>query len=824
MKVPNYRKHCLVAFIAITSTIAVFSQESPAQTRKPAIEYSSLLNAFTVKFRGERGQGKTGGYLVLNQKHEIMGVFFPENAKLDCQLVKSGSDQAIYKADCTLRKAGGVFTMISAGKNEGYTFKEEGDYELRFLLNGEVITRLPFNVFFKKQDDDFDPRIYTYVDGDWSSLSYLSFASDKDVSPLKFNTWTRKVVMTTTPEPSKMTVTLMQGDEVVAVTPPGTIAWPEWQTREVTFSFPTNQGGKVFNNKDLLKRSGSHTVRVDVDGKPHQYFNFEVSDGKIIGHDRQAMGYSPRADWLCPRKIRLGLEATSHVFWMERANAAAASEPNSNPSASTSNVTKNPNWVVESKIDPNRPFEIVNTNIRMRKDMPYSIGDGIVAYATGGRGVGYFVVGEDKPRSIENGQSFRGDLFFACGKLIMMATRNNVTVYSTEVERSVEIPADEIFLNYQTHSLYGPRMADADGRLVATVNEPSKLKSKSIINVIDLSGDNKPIVIPIKNADFELRDVTSVKVNASAGTVAVGSKRKGAIYVANISPNSKFKKYDISGFDSFGEADMVLTKKTILYTDAAGFANVRMLDLKTGEVTMPESSQYGGGWGPVGDSNGSLFAWAIKEPRNSWAIGGVDAMPLDNSGAKSPLGNYGALGEGRSMAMATDGTVFIAGTRSISESNCLQAKSNGKWQMVVGPEGNPVPAIDVIAENSIIVFKTGKPSTSSEVKLSYATHGTKVKLPSAATGSVSDGARPNGSTKNGTVAKQVADSNPHVSTSDIDKAFLAEIINNEKTIYEALKSSLSEEEARKRSRDAGLNALKASGREHLIEAYKKTWK
>ena len=799
------------------------SQQAADSLMRPSIEHSSLLDAFTVKFRGQKNLGQTGGHLVLNQKHEIMGVHFPEGAKLTVDLYKAGDKESLYHSDCRLEKSGGsAFTRIEVIDPGGYTFQGEGDYELRFTLDGEVITTLPFNVFFKKNDDAFDSKTYTFVDGDWSSLSYLSFSAESDVAPLKFNTWTRKVVFTTTPAASKMDITLLQGDEVVAVTAQGTIAWPEWQTREKTFAFPANQGGQVFNNTDLLKRSGKHTVRVEIEGKAHQYFNFEIRSGKIIRHPREAADYRDRTRSLCTRKIRLGLEETSHLFWLERSDS---SESTSAPATAGPSAATKSKWVVQPDIDVNRPFQLKQTNIRMRKDMPVSIGDGIVAYATGRQGVGYFVVGEDKPKSIKNGQQFRGDLFFACGKLIMLATRNNVSVFSTQNGRSVDIPDDEIHLSYQTHALYGPRKVDADGYLIATVNVPAKLKSKTIINVIDMSGDNRPIIIPIKNSDFELRDISSIKVNAAAGKVAVGSKRRGAIYVADVASGATFKKYDVSGFDSFGEADMVLTDSHILYTDAAGYANVRLLDLATGDVTMPNLSQFGGGWGPVGASNGTRIAWSIKEPRNGWAFGdlkdGTEELPHQSTGQRD---SNGTLGSGRSMAMASDGTVFIAGTRSVSQSNCLQFNQNGVWKMVMTADGKPVPAIDVAAGNSMVVFKSGKPSTSSEVNLAYATFGSEVEVSSPAVVDVGNEATNQSSDEEKVDEAKTPQDRAMEIENEIDRERMKVARETEETIFNALKLSMSESDAKKRARETALNGLKASGGEHLIEAYKEGWK
>ena len=815
-----------IKLLIIVACCLVFANVAVAQTQTPAIEYSSLLDSFTVKFRGESGLGNAGGKLVFNDKHEIMGVFIPEVIGADqmqVDLVKSGSNKALIKYPCTVRKSGSsAFSMITIDDGQaGYVFREEGDYALRFLLADKVITKMPFNVSFKKQGDAFDRKTYTFVDGDWSNLAYLSFSADKPESALQFFTWTRKVAFSTTPEASKMDVTLLQDNEVIAITPTGTVAWPEWQHREVTFRFPDNQGGKVFNNTDLLKRTGKLTVRVDLDGKPHQFFNLEVRDGKIVDHKRQAMDYSPRENWLCPRKIRLGLDGTGHVFWLEKSKTADSNLADASPAPA---VAAKAEWVVKSDVDPSRRFEIKHTNIRSRKDQSVSIGDEIVAYATGSSlGVGYFVVGEDKPRSIKNGQNYRSDLFFACGKLIVMATRNNVTVYSTEVDRSVDIPNEEIHLRYEKAGLFGPQMADADGYLVATVNEPAGLKTKTIVNVIDLSGDNKPIVIPIKNSDFQTSEVTTIKVNAKTGKVAVGCKRKGAIYIADVAPDATFKKFDVSGFDSFGETEMVLTESHVLYTDAAGFANVRLLDLATGEVTMPAANQYAGGFGPLGTSNGSTIAWAIKQPRNSWAVGklGDEAAPLVNTNFKSPFGsNHGKLGSGRSMAMADDGTLFIAGTKSISTSNCLQATSNGEWTLVTGDDDQPIPAINVVSGNSMIVFKTGEPSTSTEVNISYATFGSNVTLPSSGK-STQVANKPMEETNERAPEATMQNS---VSLSETDKAFLKSVVVTEETIFNALKNSTSEPEARKRARETGIKSLETNEKQHLIEHYKETWK
>ena len=91
------------------------SQQAADSLMRPSIEHSSLLDAFTVKFRGPKNLGQTGGHLVLNQKHEIMGVHFPEGAKLTVDLYKAGDKESLYQSDCRLAKSGSSeFTRICA--------------------------------------------------------------------------------------------------------------------------------------------------------------------------------------------------------------------------------------------------------------------------------------------------------------------------------------------------------------------------------------------------------------------------------------------------------------------------------------------------------------------------------------------------------------------------------------------------------------------------------------------------------------------------------------------------------------------------------------
>ena len=789
----------------------------------PAIEFTSLMKSVKITHRGLKQTDP--GRILFGETFPTNAVFMPADGNLAVVLSKQGSSAPIKRLRCAIKPHNKVWSTIEVlDAGHGIQLTESGDYRLTFVLNQKPITTMDFSVSIDQGDDAFEPDVYTYASGPWEELAFFHVYENRTDTPLKFNVFTRKYTKTTTPKQSKMTIQLFRGDELVAEAADKVVAWAEWLCHEADLKYPMAQGGRKFSFDDLVKVDGSYTMTTKQDGQLYGNYHFTVADGKIVEHDRQKVGVQPATRWLVPRKISSGLNTHGNVYWLDRSTDAASSHADGSATPPTTNSasTNRKRWQVIPTADPGRSFEVVHTRIQTRRDTPIAAGDGIVAYATGRTtGVAYFRVGENQQRSIPNGQQYRSDLFHACGKLIVLANRNNLFVHDTVSARTESIQDSDIHMRYQKGALYGPRFVDADGYLVATVNEPTKVHDRSVIKVLDLSGD-EPSVIAMRNVGFTVDDVSSIKVSAKHGYVAVGSKRQQAIFVAPVAARAELKKYDISGYDSFGEMDMALLDKFVVYQDAAGFASLRVLNLESGDITTPDFSSHGGSWGTTVATNGEIVTWPTRDPRSTFVLSEYfrNTRLLSNSGRDvSDESNYGDFGVGNSAVVAHDGTIFIAGSQSLSASKCLQMAQEGKWNSIRDAHGQPIPAIDVVLGDAMIAFKTGKRSASGPVTISYATFGERIEpIPSSRSMRTPRSIEPAQPTRPKVTREPKTESKTR---SRFATEFLEQTLENERTIYNALKQSVSEKHARKQAVTAALNGLKKSGNGDLIDEYKR---
>lgn len=779
----------------------------------PAIEMTSLLEAFQLHHKS--------GRLDLNSRTGANAVFMPEQGRLAVALFRKGQPRPIAAHACSVRKLGGIWSSVRVAGASHHEFKEAGEYSLAFYLDGKAITSFDFTITIEKSGDAFQPASTYYVDGPWNELGFLQVVNGDPDTPLTFKFWTRQ--QTSTPDNNmKASVQLFRGEELVADAGAGAVAWTEWSLKEFSFRYPDAQGGQKFSTADLLKNDGSYVIRVKFDDQLHGYYAVEVRGGEVVPHDRQAMGYEPATAWLVPRRNQ-ALDAAEPIYWLPRSQeqpaaadrAAADSSANSNRQPG-----RHGSWEVVPDADPGREFTLVHTKVLVRRDMPIAAGDGIVAFATGSsQGVGYFRVGDDRPLSIPNGQSFRSDLFRVCGKRIVLTTRHELSVFDSVSGNVTPVPADDIHMRYQGGALYGPQLLHSDGYLVATVNEPSRVRDRAVIKVLDLSSA-EPKVISLSNIDFSASDVSSVAVSARHGYVAVGSQRKQAIFVAPIATRAKFKKFDLSGFDSFGDMQMALLDRYVLYQDRAGFSSVRVLDLESGQVMTPELGTHGGSWGTSVAAGKGLATWPGREPHATFVVwdpnGGTRL--LESSGQDVPAGfRAGTFGRGNSAVVAHDGTIFLAGSQSISEQKCLQVSDGKRWLAVRGANGEPIPAIDVVLGDAMIAFKTGTRSTSAPVSVSYATYGEVVGYRSPSSEAAA-AAGPVASSANSDDSQQTS---PEKEFVDVDQALLKVTLEAEQEIFKALESVFGRDVASQRAVDTAIQSLRANGKAHLIDEYKR---
>ena len=172
--------------------------------------------------------------------------------------------------------------------------------------------------------------------------------------------------------------------------------------------------------------------------------------------------------------------------------------------------------------------------------------------------------------------------------------------------------------------------------------------------------------------------------------------------------------------------------------------------------------------------------------------------------------------------VAHDGTVFLAGSQSISEQRCLQLGIDNQWMAVTHANGSPIPAIDVVAGNAMVAFKTGERSSSGPVSISYATFGERIRYsPGLASAPIaSQDPSSVALTTSSQAGKPVAKSKaPRI---DVAKeAYLATMLESEQQIYAALRPALGEAKARAQAIETALRALQANGHEDWIPDYKK---
>ena len=799
-----------ISFIFLALVIPISTQAAPP----PAIEMSSLLEAFKVHHKS--------GRLDLNARTGANGAFIPKGAKTHVSLFRKGQRKPLVSHPFSARNLGGIWSNIRVNGATHFEFTDAGEYTIAYFVNGKPITAFDFEVKVLSGDDPFQPVSYRFVNGPWNDLAFLQVVNNKPSTPLTFKFWTRQE--TPTPDNNmKASITLTKNGELVAVAGTGAVAWAEWSLKEFSFTYPEGQGGKKFSTADLVKNDGNYTITAKFDDELQGHYPIVVKGGKIVPHKRQDINFRPSTQWLVPRR-NAGLADADAIYWLDRSTTPVESSADSASTRRESSSDRNPkDWQVIPSADHKRPFELVHTKILTRRDAPLAAGDGIVAYATGRTtGVGYFRVGENKPLSIPNGQQFRGDLFHVCGKKILLANRNNLFVFDTESGTDEAIPPTDIHMRYQKAALYGPRLVDADGYLVATVNEPNRVRDRSVIKVLDLSGP-KTQVISLSNIGFTVDDVSSIKVSAKHGYVAVGSSRKQAIFVAPIAPRAKLKKFDISGYDSFGDMGMALLDKYVVYQDKAGFSSIRALDLDAGEVITPDFAQHGGSWGTTVATNGQVVTWPTRDPRSTFVVSEYfkQTAPLQNSNERvSDETNYGNLGVGNVAVVAHEGTVFLSGSQSISETKCLQMATDSRWQPVNGDDGKPIPAIDVVLGDAMIAFKTGKRSSTGPVSISYATYGERIDYKGNSRVGANDQNAvatnaPNKTTPTATSPPE-AEENP-----EIREAFLKTVLESEQTIYNALKASVGEKTARNKAIEVALQTLTKSGHENWIDEYKR---
>jgi hypothetical protein len=80
---------------------------------------------------------------------------------------------------------------------------------------------------------------------------------------------------------------------------------------------------------------------------------------------------------------------------------------------------------------------------------------------------------------------------------------------------------------------------------------------------------------------------------------------------------------------------------------------------------------------------------------------------------------------GESIALGPGGCAFIAGEGGLGSGEVLQVGSAAGWRLVAGPDGQPIPASDVVGADLLVAFKTGR---SNDTRIGYCSFGDGLRV------------------------------------------------------------------------------------------------
>lgn len=724
---------------ALFAAAALLASAVPSFSQKPAVEMSSLLKSFKVYPDGPAPDA--GGTFWLDR---FYCAFLPPECIYDGRdlikdvnqtwavLRRAGNSTELGRWPLLAEKAPTVFSSLRVvGGGIEFNFERPGDYVLSIQIDDDPFGQLPFEVSFVESDDPFNPARKTYVtDGPYKTLSMLTLPDTGAPGEVPFvRVWTRGGIYNKSGDNESLALTIEQNGLLVYTTNETVLRAIDhdstWRAQDFSLKFPKGQGGGPVKTANLLSNDGTYEVIVRRQGEVERVWRFDVAGGKVVPIPRQELGYQPHFDYLMGRWPGSDSLKQSDLYWMEALGAEDAVAAASSGPAAVAGPTDadRAGWVVKSSQAPASGFELTVTSVATRMDSGIAVGPDIIAFGTGSNtGVSWLKVGEESERTIPGGQEASASLFAVCGSKIVLTKRNQVLVYDTTTESMTTIPEEDIYLWRTSGGQYAANFFRADGHLVATLNNPTKVSDRAQVKVIDVSGP-EPRIIALHGPDFPPGDINSVAVDAKSGRVAFGSQKQQGIFHAPVAPGAPFTKVDLAAYDSFGRScQLVLDGSRALYFDAAGAQKLRLVDLDKNQIgvggqLLNERRYY--------DIRDGVLGFASDQSRGSGAA--VAVGRFGEQLAFPPGTGEDDFGLGQSVAVSEKGLVFVAGDGKggVGSGEVLYVTDGTAWRPVAGPDGAAIPAVDVVAGPSVIAFKTGK---ANNTRVAYAVVGTGAAL------------------------------------------------------------------------------------------------
>ncbi|MEZ5906361.1 MAG: hypothetical protein R3C69_15120 [Geminicoccaceae bacterium] len=222
-----------------------------------------------------------------------------------------------------------VFARIGVVGPADVQLDTPGIYNIFFLVDGEIATRLPF-VLKQASDgsDPFDPEKTWTVDGFWRQLGYMTEQNSSAGPAPRFTFWTGGVDLPEGASGDGYVASLVRDGEVIAHSKRTTGHIPSGRFTRTTFELFHPHGEKETPNAEVVtladlatQPDGELLLRIfrTSDNALIRVFHLNMAGGTLQQHQRAVLGYEPQMDFILPRVVRAGANAYELVeaTWFE---------------------------------------------------------------------------------------------------------------------------------------------------------------------------------------------------------------------------------------------------------------------------------------------------------------------------------------------------------------------------------------------------------------------------------------------------------------------------------------------------------------------------
>ena len=290
--------------ITILVMMISISPMADAQEYSPVIGYESMLDTFMNPNTG------------LVSFTEFNVGFAPEppfNAQVALVDSEGNVMQSFaFRPDYRWRE--GVFAKAQVVGPADITLTESGVYNIAFVINGEVASRLPFRFTSESDDSDpFNPGNSYKIDGLWRKFAHITMKPSGERTLPEVTLWLGSPDIAGGNNSGQADVELIREGEVVAqskIHNPAMIR-PGHFKRETVTLFVAHDSSASVNAEFYTKNDmtdGEYVLQLTrrSDGQIIRSYDFTVSGGEIEPMPQTELGFEPQADYMMPRVTKKG--------------------------------------------------------------------------------------------------------------------------------------------------------------------------------------------------------------------------------------------------------------------------------------------------------------------------------------------------------------------------------------------------------------------------------------------------------------------------------------------------------------------------------------